>query len=293
MLHRPAARGGTVASLKGRRRERTSALKPGAVAMMLVAVAAVATIAPPLAEAMLRPFEIAAFKELNAACVGCHTELIQELSEGVVHAPVLLRPCGSCHEPHGLEEAARSVARSEGRHPTHGSSAAALRDAVPGCAACHPDITASPHGAAPGSAGAGADCLTCHAAHASGRRGMLVAEPTELCGGCHSPSAGHTEHSGMDCLECHRMHRPTASPLLADQATDVCVRCHPEAEGRYDHPTRPTHTDPNTGGGLTCTSSCHDPHGGAYEKMMRCPYGELGYGTDALCLKCHQPTELP
>lgn len=294
--------------------------------LYLVGVASIIlAFASPLTSAIVRPFQVAAFSERNAQCLDCHEELIPQVAEQVVHEPVLAGRCASCHSPHRLSQEARTALRRGdlAARTVRGRSAGIARALVdvfvprvadaavagPGgdaaatadrtaeavsddCAGCHSDVGG---GTQAGDHPLGDDvtCLTCHAPHASGHKARLVAASDVLCGGCHTVPEGHTDHAGMDCLECHRMHRSVEPPLLRDHATDVCVRCHPEAEGRYDHPTRPTYHDPNSGGGLTCTSSCHDPHGGSYSMMMRCPYGEMGYGTDALCLKCHKPTELP
>jgi predicted CXXCH cytochrome family protein len=55
-------------------------------------------------------------------------------------------------------------------------------------------------------------------------------------------------------------------------------RVHP-ADGRY--------YDYLAHGPLTCTSTCHDPHGSSYHRMLRLPYNVDGYGSDYLCLGCH------
>jgi predicted CXXCH cytochrome family protein len=53
------------------------------------------------------------------------------------------------------------------------------------------------------------------------------------------------------------------------------------------HPTTPNYWDFHADKPLTCTSTCHDPHGSHYGPMLRVPYGSDGAGTDYLCLICH------
>jgi predicted CXXCH cytochrome family protein len=53
------------------------------------------------------------------------------------------------------------------------------------------------------------------------------------------------------------------------------------------HPASPVYWDPVAGRPLTCTSTCHSPHGSSYTRMLRVAYLSDGAGSDYICLLCH------
>jgi hypothetical protein len=53
------------------------------------------------------------------------------------------------------------------------------------------------------------------------------------------------------------------------------------------HPVRPNHYDVNNESPLTCTSSCHNPHGTERQFMMR----YFNPIDDGSCLMCHAVTK--
>jgi len=82
------------------------------------------------------------------------------------------------------------------------------------------------------------------------------------------------------CLTCHKNHQPQAEPLLKSDPIELCLECHKDKATKRTHPLRVK--DPNTGGELTCTSSCHDVHGTDYKFLCRLEPGR------ELCVSCHK-----
>jgi predicted CXXCH cytochrome family protein len=85
--------------------------------------------------------------------------------------------------------------------------------------------------------------------------------------------------------------------MLKTSQPQLCYQCHTKAEFESTSPSRtlpwgcphPTSGswDPVANAPLTCTSTCHNPHGSPYYKMLRVAYGSDGMGADYLCLNCH------
>ena len=120
---------------------------------------------------------------------------------------------------------------------------------------------------------AGTGCLAqgCHEAMAP-RAEQFAHEPfvRGQCQTCHTISQAHT-NGDVTGLQSHEAS-------LKD--IEVCASCHERTGLGYNHPVGQA-TDPVTGGLLTCTSSCHDPHASAYPALLRHP------NNDSLCLNCH------
>jgi predicted CXXCH cytochrome family protein len=125
-----------------------------------------------------------------------------------------------------------------------------------------------------------AECSRCHR---EGDRGKEHVDE-DLCRDCHklekylSKRFRHSLEEG--CLSCHQNHSPKGKPLLKDDPIDLCIRCHDSVTQGRTHPMRVR--DPNTGGELTCTSSCHDVHGTDFKFLCRLEPGR------ELCISCHQ-----
>ncbi len=97
----------------------------------------------------------------------------------------------------------------------------------------------------------------------------------------------HSPFAEGSCDSCHRgMQDDHAERASAHQSSlediEVCKPCHPSAELGTSHPVDQGLIDPRTGGLLTCTSTCHDPHSAPYPFLLRFPRG------GALCLTCHR-----
>ncbi len=123
---------------------------------------------------------------------------------------------------------------------------------------------------------------------------LPYAEPGCLAQGCHAEMAPRTEQVAHEpfargqCQTCHTIsqaHRNgDVTGLQSHEASlkdiEMCSSCHERAESGYNHPVGRM-IDPVTGGLLTCTSTCHDPHASAYPMLLRYP------NNDRLCLNCH------
>ena len=125
-----------------------------------------------------------------------------------------------------------------------------------------------------------AKCSLCHQGPYQAKESI----DQTLCHRCHRPEEyrkkryRHTMEKG--CSSCHQNHRPKAEPLLRGDPIDVCAACHEAIVSERTHPLRVR--DPNTGGELTCTSSCHDVHGTDFKFLC-----ELEPGRE-LCVSCHE-----
>jgi predicted CXXCH cytochrome family protein len=115
---------------------------------------------------------------LPQPCRPCHGKFFSALDDAGLrsrHEPVTAGACGSCHEVHGGREAV--LLRAGAREVL--------------CRKCHPSPQGAHHfysaadleAADPGARGRG--CLSCHQAHASGQRRLLLSNSSSICRGCH------------------------------------------------------------------------------------------------------------
>ena len=180
--------------------------------------------------------------------------------------------CATCH-------AAVASAFAETRH---GRYAASGRAAEPvNCSSCH--VGAAEHAASPmqrrplspatgPAAEVNAACLSCH------ERGAQA----------HWEGSAH-ERAGTRCTACHSVHEqhPAASARGvtasgAGATTQRCLTCHRGMRASLN--ARSTH--PLRDGQMEC-SSCHDPHGGTGEHLLK------QASVNDLCYTCHQDQRGP
>ena len=125
-----------------------------------------------------------------------------------------------------------------------------------------------------------AECSLCHVGAYDKDEGI----DHNLCYRCHQLEEYRTKRyrhtTDQGCLACHQNHRPGGEPLLKSDPIDVCIECHESVSNNRTHPMRVR--DPNTGGELTCTSSCHDVHGTDFKFLCRLEPGR------ELCVSCHE-----
>lgn len=204
-------------------------------------------------------------------CLNCHTEVSALTAMSVQHAPFSDSPCTSCHTPHGSD------------------FAPLLRNPEPNlCYRCHPTIAV----AMSRTSHHPEECSRCHLVHASDYQGLLVAGPgNTLCYRCHAEIAFSyldSEHRSVDCVTCHNPHGSRFGALRATSPMTLCADCHPGDSharfvGKNTHRVTPRFYDVSAADPLTCTSSCHNPHGTDYGYMIR---GTEGY-YDGFCRGCH------
>ncbi|MDZ4178858.1 MAG: cytochrome c3 family protein [Coriobacteriia bacterium] len=215
-------------------------------------------------------------------CFMCHPTVAPLSLKAVQHQPFEYDNCTGCHEPHGSN-----------------FRPLLIKDQPPLCYDCHPAIAndfdqASIHPVDT----LQLDCGDCHNPHAADYAALLVARDNALCYGCHGTTIRvRYEDSGHQrtlCISCHTPHGSAWAPILRANNPDLCLRCHEPAYydessttvRRNNHPVRPKHYDVNNKSPLTCTSSCHNPHGTRYTKMLR--YMDAPF--DGNCLICHGVT---
>lgn len=184
------------------------------------------------------------------------------------------------------------------------------------CASCHEEVATAfaktPHGRAFGAKGGVAwDCSSCHGpgqAHIESADPTKIVNPAkaeegavnETCLACHQGSSEPAhwrgsihETAGLACVSCHAVHyhpekagvhqAATATPSWEGTATtQLCLKCHVaqrrSLNQRSTHPVRERKMD---------CASCHDPHGGTREKLLRSD------STNDLCYSCHQEKRSP
>jgi predicted CXXCH cytochrome family protein len=213
-------------------------------------------------------------------CFRCHptVAVLQDMS--VQHVPFLNDNCTGCHEPHGSD----SLPLLKKPQPTL-------------CYKCHPQIANQFAQPSHHPVGVKLQCSSCHNPHAAQYRGLISARDNEFCYRCHGQiqaSYDESKHKKKLCIECHTPHGSAYQPILRDSNPDLCLRCHPpqnfdESSAtvyRDNHPVRPKHVDVNSGKALTCTTSCHNPHGTINNYMLR----QFDFPKDGNCLMCHAVT---
>lgn len=203
--------------------------------------------------------------------------------------------CRSCHAPHASATAGLAFANvhrpyAQGNCAAcHPAGSAALRGTESTlCLSCHPglaqDLKAGrPHGPLAGEK----SCTPCHNPHTAPAAPLLPARQAQVCGRCHAAQATtangaahrHPEQGGKGCTTCHDPHVSPPAGELAISLQATCVGCHSFKE-HANHPMGDKVIDPRTKKPLTCVS-CHDPHGSAFEKMLRDDPG------GRLCVPCH------
>ncbi len=244
-------------------------------------------------------------------CPRCHPQISAELDAPVLHDPFENSPCtSSCHEPHG----SRFGPLLSNRDP-------------PLCYGCHPVIRGEVEKISSHPIGSRMRCASCHKPHSSRVYSLLTQPLDGLCYRCHprrelfgarqkipglastpdrragrAPSGGWPDdasarerspvltgeqHDEVKCMGCHRPHGSDFTPILKKANPDVCLTCHRTYANHNYHPTRPVYYDPLARKGLTCSSSCHNPHSSPYYRMLRYPYEVGGYGSDHICMLCH------
>lgn len=216
----------------------------------------------------------------NVVCMLCHKEIAEDLQKSVTHLPVAQGKCTSCHNPHSTD----TVSLLLSNQPSI-------------CYDCHSELETDFKRASHHPVGTRKlNCTGCHRAHGSSYSYLKIASGNNLCYVCHGDKEYRyevTPHAVMediagpgDCMNCHTVHGSDYGPLLVRDGISLCVSCHSFAGMKNQHPVGTTLVDANTKGALTCSSSCHNPHGTGRRAM-------LGSLPDGLCLECHSPSELP
>lgn len=213
-------------------------------------------------------------------CYSCHFDREASLARPVKHKPYAEGKCCDCHDPHATQTKGLLPAASQSEF----------------CLMCHDSsyVFGPIHHPVP----EGLLCTRCHHPHAGFERALLPKKSPDLCLDCHDFGYGkmaltyykRSKHGRLSCFDCHGGVGLGFRFETREVRLKVCLACHPGYTGKkavrgkktcYLHPVGSPWTDWTKGGLLTCSSTCHNPHGTPY----RCLLTARG---DGLCLKCHK-----
>lgn len=203
-------------------------------------------------------------------CFTCHPQVAPLSKKAVQHNPFMNDDCTGCHEPHGS------------------NTPPLLVSAQPDlCYRCHPTIAQDfklPSHHPVGTVRL--NCADCHNPHAADYEFLLTAKDNNFCYQCHGDKQALYNASAHDvnlCIRCHTPHGSDFAPMLRNSNPELCLECHAgQVTGSNKHPVQRAFYDVHSKSALTCTSTCHNPHGTQYPRMLNYPYQR-----DAICLGCH------
>lgn len=203
-------------------------------------------------------------------CFTCHPTIAPMSKLPTQHQPFKNDNCTGCHEPHGSD------------------NSPLLINAVPKlCYICHPQIENQFGLPSHHPIGLTLTCVSCHNPHAALYPGLLSGSSNWFCYECHGDKQAMydaSKHAPKECVRCHTPHGSDYKPMLLAAQPELCLRCHPKVDGSNKHPIRAKYYDIHAEKGLSCTSSCHNPHGTEYDPMMK----NYDWKQDGLCLQCHK-----
>jgi predicted CXXCH cytochrome family protein len=192
-------------------------------------------------------------KAVPALCVDCHDVKDESLIKAHHGQPFGTANCVQCHDPHQSAEPKLMQAFT------------------------HPPFE-------------GGGCETCHAPAKDGKVVLTQADSKALCVTCHSEQAEKIDkakvpHPGAqgDCVACHNPHAGRTPGFIQPDPVNACLACHSEQADQF----KKAHLHQPAFGsyGFGC-ATCHEPHGGDNEHLLRAK-------GNALCLECHGPDSQP
>ncbi len=203
-----------------------------------------------------------------------------DFRQEVFHLPERETPCAECHN---MTPSASELANPDPKQNP--------------CGSCHMRMMNEAHVHGP----AGVyECTYCHVADS--KPGKYQARPGDasLCMECHEDKIEEFRKSkfvhgpveaGL-CMVCHDPHASSERGQLILPAYDLCVSCHAQVakephvargSGGKPHPLKGVTNPAGMGEDLSC-ASCHEPHSGVSNAMLR-------WGVSSrmnLCSKCHK-----
>jgi predicted CXXCH cytochrome family protein len=208
-------------------------------------------------------------------CFRCHPSVAQLAVLSVQHNPFIYGNCTGCHEPHSGPE-----------------TTLLIENQPPLCYNCHPGVQNDFNRPSTHPVGTlELNCADCHNPHAASVNYLLIAQNNELCFTCHTnypqqalyDESAHWENRLL-CIDCHAAHGASYEPILREENPQLCLNCHGWVRSHGNqHPVTPAYYDSRAQTGLTCSSTCHDPHGTVYNYMIQ----DFYFPQDGQCLQCH------
>lgn len=220
-------------------------------------------------------------------CGFCHDQA-ETFAEGphgramaAVDPEILERSCAACHQP-SVEHPEDPTTDNVSRMPDSSSCAGS---------GCHAASLGGMSLIIPAHSRHDLACLDCHVsghgddtpgARQPGAARLLVSEPLQLCGGCHTaqanaanlPFAHRDGAEPFSCIRCHSPHATTRVGRLAFGGNGgPCLDCHTEKAGPFVFPHPPREVD-------GCLA-CHEPHGSTNPRLL------TRRNVLNLCLECH------
>ncbi len=203
-------------------------------------------------------------------CFRCHPSVASMSGMSVQHQPFKNDNCTGCHEPHGSD-----------------NTPLLIKPQPALCYMCHPGIENQFLQPSHHPIGLNLTCASCHNPHASQYPGLLSGSANAFCFECHGDKQQHYDssaHNVNQCVRCHTPHGSRYPPMLVNTQPALCTACHPQVVGSNKHPYKSDYYDVHSEKGLSCTSTCHNPHGTEFDDMVN------GYSwmQDGMCLQCHK-----
>lgn len=206
----------------------------------------------------------------RALCFRCHPSVAVLANMPVQHQPFLNDNCTGCHQPHGSDYT-----------PLLNAPQPTL------CYNCHPQIKDQFAQASHHPIGLNLTCSSCHDPHAAQYKFLINAQDNSFCYQCHGDKQAiydASAHSVNLCITCHTPHGSAYAPMLVAPNPQLCLQCHATMDAANSHPVTPNFFDIHAQKGLTCTSTCHNPHGTTNTYMLR----NFNFPQDGQCLQCHK-----
>ncbi len=219
--------------------------------------------------------------EQKILCISCHQSVATLFNMPVQHIPFVNGNCTGCHFPHSSD-----------------FKPLLIENQPPLCYNCHPEIRRDFLKISHHPVGTSIlNCSDCHQPHAAFYTKLLIAEDNDLCYLCHYDKQEFYTRSKHQkafryaapglCINCHTPHGSDWAPILLNEECLICLECHKFKKPlTHQHPFHFNYIDRRIDGHLSCSSTCHNPHGTENKYMLR-------WTKDFLCMLCHRLRSLP
>jgi len=225
-----------------------------------------------------------------ALCASCHDEEMVKGKFG--HGPAVQGDCTECHDVHSADH--KKLLRQDVQElcfKCHEDFSTGMKTAV----VVHDPVKSQP-------------CTSCHEPHSGPHESLLKNKMEDICAECHEEigakmKKARTRHLPMyrkeACGSCHLIHFGDHKKLLQFPEKELCLDCHGKDDtskaGGLKNIKKELENKKNHHGPIKddkC-STCHDPHGSAYPRLLTGAYPSDFYanykpGIYGFCLGCHE-----